>query len=230
MLSRIHTKPDKLDLNGDYGHERSAFVPKQSTPNLRQYMKEFSRPILFGFFSRIPEDCARLLCVHYSGVIMGAMASQITSLTIVYSTVYSGADQRKHQSSASSAFVRGIHRWPVNSPHKWPVTWEMFPLDDIIMIRNCFDIIVLWLLRSMFAGTFPLLVWCRHFSKIKSIGRQHAAVLTIQSTQIDTTSGNWRTSSCGLSTPPRMRPGWTSIRWQIRVHWCPDRIDGVFVI
>ena len=51
-------------------------------------------------------------------VIMGAMASQTTSLTIVYSTVYSGADHRKYQSSASLAFVRGIHRWPVNSPHK----------------------------------------------------------------------------------------------------------------
>ena len=48
---------------------------------------------------------------------MSAMASQITSLTMVNSTVYSGADQRKHQSSASLAFVRGIHRWPVNSPH-----------------------------------------------------------------------------------------------------------------
>ena len=46
---------------------------------------------------------------------MGTMASQITSLTIVYSTIYSDADQRKHQSSASLAFVRGIHRWPVNS-------------------------------------------------------------------------------------------------------------------
>ena len=55
---------------------------------------------------------------HYNDVIMGTMAPQITSLTIVYSTVYSGADQRKHQSSASLAFVRGIHRWPVNSPHK----------------------------------------------------------------------------------------------------------------
>ena len=66
-------------------------------------------------------------------VIMGAIASQITSLTIVYSTVYSGADQRKHQSSASLAFVRGIHRGPVNSPHKWPVTRKMFPFDDVIM-------------------------------------------------------------------------------------------------
>ena len=41
---------------------------------------------------------------------MCAMASQITSLTIVYSTVYSGADQSKHQSSAPLAFVWGIHR------------------------------------------------------------------------------------------------------------------------
>ena len=64
---------------------------------------------------------------------MRAMASQITGFPIVYSTVCSGPDQRKHQSSASLAFVRGIHRWPVNSPHKWPVTRKMFPFDDVIM-------------------------------------------------------------------------------------------------
>ena len=65
---------------------------------------------------------------------MSGMASQITSLTIVYSTVYPGANQRKHQSPASQAFVRGIHQEPVNSPHKWPVTRKLFPFDDIIMI------------------------------------------------------------------------------------------------
>ena len=70
---------------------------------------------------------------HYDDVIMTTMASQITSLTIVYSTVYSGADQRKHQSSASLAFVLGIHRGPVNSPHKWSITRKMFPFDDVIM-------------------------------------------------------------------------------------------------
>ena len=64
---------------------------------------------------------------------MGVIASQITSLTIVYSTIYSDADQRKHQNSASLAFVRAIHRGPVNSPHKWPVTRKMFPFDDVIM-------------------------------------------------------------------------------------------------
>ena len=67
-----------------------------------------------------------VLLFHYSGVIMNAMASHITSLTIVYSTVYSGADQRKHQSSASLTSVRGIHRRPVNFPHKWPVTRKCF--------------------------------------------------------------------------------------------------------
>ena len=64
---------------------------------------------------------------------MGTIAHQITSLTIVYSTVYSGADQSKHQSSASLAFVWGIHRGQVNSPHKGPVTRKMFPFDDVIM-------------------------------------------------------------------------------------------------
>ena len=72
--------------------------------------------------------------MHYSDAIMTTIASQITSLTIVYSIVYSDADQRKHQSSASLAFVRGIHRGPVNSLHKWPVTRKMFPFDDVIMV------------------------------------------------------------------------------------------------
>ena len=67
---------------------------------------------------------------------MGSITSQITSLTIVYSIVYSNADQRKHQSSASLAFVRGIQRGPVNSPHKWPVTRKMFPFVDVIMVSQ----------------------------------------------------------------------------------------------
>ena len=70
---------------------------------------------------------------------MGSIASQITSLTIVYSTVYSDADQKKNQSCASLAFVRGIHRGPVNSPHKCPVTRKMFPFDDVIMFIEYFS-------------------------------------------------------------------------------------------
>ena len=66
-------------------------------------------------------------------IMLCVRASQITSLTIVYSTVYSGAEQRKDKSSASMAFVRGIQRWPVNSRHKGPVTRKMFPFDDVII-------------------------------------------------------------------------------------------------
>ena len=77
---------------------------------------------------------------HYYDAIMGAIASQITSLTIVYSTVYSDADQSKHQSSASLAFVREIHRGPVNFPHKWPVTRKMFPFDDVIMSGQVYPV------------------------------------------------------------------------------------------
>ena len=78
---------------------------------------------------------------HYCDVKMGAVASQITSLMIVYSNFYSDADQRKHQSSASLAFVKGIHRGPVNSLHKGPVTRKMFPFDDVIIYEPCFEFV-----------------------------------------------------------------------------------------
>ena len=67
---------------------------------------------------------------------MGAIASHITILAIVYSAVWLGTDQRKHQSSVSLAFLRGIHRRPVNSPHKGPVTRKMLPFDDVIMLAK----------------------------------------------------------------------------------------------
>ena len=75
--------------------------------------------------------------IHYDDVTMGAMAFQITSLTIVYSTVFSDTDQRKHQSSVSLAFVWGIHQWPMNSPHKWPVTRKSFDF----MTSSCMFIV-----------------------------------------------------------------------------------------
>ena len=87
---------------------------------------------LYAWLSPWPSACP-VPAIHDNDVIMITMASQIISLTIVFSTVYSGADQRKHQSSASRAFVRGIRRWPVNSPHKMPVTREMFPFSDVIV-------------------------------------------------------------------------------------------------
>ena len=85
-------------------------------------------------------DRVSTVYLHYTDVTMGSIASQITSLNIVYSAVYSGAYQRKHQSSALLAIVRGIHRGPVNSPHKWPVTQKMFPFDDVFMSGSIFKI------------------------------------------------------------------------------------------
>ena len=91
--------------------------------------------MMFMWHHRNDIHCYRDALFHYCDVIMSMMSSNITSLTSVYSTVfYSGVDQRKHQSSASLAFVWGIHRGPVNSPHKWPVTRKMFPFDDVIML------------------------------------------------------------------------------------------------
>ena len=76
------------------------------------------------------ESVCQMNAPHYSDVIMGAMASKITIPTIAYSAVYQA--QIKENIKASLAFVRAIHRWPMNSPHKWPVTRKMFPFDHII--------------------------------------------------------------------------------------------------
>ena len=86
--------------------------------------------------NRFSTKLISFLIWHYNDVKMNAMASQITSVSIVCLTVYSGADQRKHQSSASLAFVRWIHRWPVNSPHKRPVRRKLFPVDENIILSG----------------------------------------------------------------------------------------------
>ena len=77
--------------------------------------------------------CIRWTCLcqtHYSDIIISMMACQVTS----FSTVCTGADERKHQNSASLAFVRGIHQWLLDSPYKGPVTWKMFPFDDVVVV------------------------------------------------------------------------------------------------
>ena len=82
------------------------------------------------------QHCSAKHLSHYSNVIMNTMVSLITSVSSVCPTVWAGTHQRKHQSSASVAFVRGIHWWPVDSPHKGPVTQKMFSCDDTIMWRD----------------------------------------------------------------------------------------------
>ena len=108
----------------------------------------------------------KVMLIHYSDVIIGMMVSQITSLTIVDSTIYSGVDQRKHHSFTSLAFVRGIHRWPVNSPHKGTVTRKMFPFDDIIMRetacgcdRYCVTLTITLAWQSALTTSLWLRIW-----------------------------------------------------------------------
>ena len=88
---------------------------------------------------------------HYSKDKMGEMVSQITDVSIVCPTVCSGVGQRKHQSPASLAFVKGIHRWLVGSSHKGPITWKMFPSDDVIMWILCNIIHSQWILKVNFS-------------------------------------------------------------------------------
>ena len=109
--------------------------------------------------------------MHYDDDLMSAIASQITSLTIVYSTVYSDADQRKHQSSASLAFVWGIHRWPVNSPHKWSVTRKMFPFDDVIMCMGADCLASIWKAHQQPSW------WCSPVSDVRSAKRDESIKL-----------------------------------------------------
>ena len=63
--------------------------------------------------------------LHRSGIVMSTMVPQTTGVSVVCSVVFTGAYKRKHQSSASLAFVRGIYRWPVDSPHKGSVTSKL---------------------------------------------------------------------------------------------------------
>ena len=139
-----HELGDQIGVSGIAG-QKTCLCIMLDTKNLeyRWYEEPFDG-LLTCYLSRcliiLPKDFLnngpvtrnvqeRFFTKHYYDLIMGAMASEITSLTIVYSTVHSDADQSKHQSSASLAFVRGIHRSP-------PVTRKMFPFDDVIMTHS----------------------------------------------------------------------------------------------
>ena len=84
-----------------------------------------------------------------------ATASQITSLRIVHSTVYSRRRSKKHQNSASVAFVGGIHLWPVNSLHKGSVTRKMFPFDNVIMNIGAVPLLIAWMCSGCWWTAFP---------------------------------------------------------------------------
>ena len=103
-----------------------------------------------------------LLTNHYSEIIISTMTSQVTGVSAICST----ADQRKYESTVSLAFVRRIHWWPVDSPHKGPVMQKMFPFDDVLMhITQIEDSGSLGNLCNFLWGSPPLhlncvLYWC----------------------------------------------------------------------
>ena len=106
--------------------------------------------------------------IHYDDVIMGAIASQITSLTVVYSIVYSDSDQRKHQSSTSLAFVWGIHR------DRW------IPRTKGQLRGKCFHLMTSsWVLLSWSR------TWANHMGK-HGIGSTYAKITTMPVTSFCT--------------------------------------------
>ena len=86
------------------------------------------------------------LLIHYSDIIMGADSSRITNITIVYSTVYSSRRSKKTSK----------HRWPVNFPHKWPVTRKMFPFDDVIIYAIRENVTFVDLVSKKMSPLFPV--------------------------------------------------------------------------
>ena len=117
-------------------------------PQLRLYINIVLRPPLISIR-------------HYIDVIMTTVASQITSLTVVYLIVYSDADQRKHESSASLAIVRGIHRdrWIPRTKGQWRGKWSHLMTSSCICNSVIID-----------GWRFPPDIWnklfgfaCRHF-------------------------------------------------------------------
>ena len=125
---------------------RGALPEKYS--EARIFLKIIKVPVGYEVFRWVQ---SLIIFCPLNDVIMSVMASQITTLTSVYSTVCLGADQRKYQSSASLAFMREIHRWPVNFPHKGPVTRTVLPFDDVIMLSHCCA--MWWNIKPCFLGT-----------------------------------------------------------------------------
>ena len=114
-----------------------------------------------------------ILIAHYCDVIMGAMASQITSLEIVYSTVYSCADQRKQQSSSSLAGICLTGEFPTQRP----VTRKMFPFDDAIM-QGCGEAFAVLSVRLFLVHARPIARATRHikcckYSKTNNVWLTH---------------------------------------------------------
>ena len=117
-------------VTGEFPTQRASHVENVSISWLHHEEDHSIAPVVNEV---IMKDIGKL--IYYNDIIMSVIASQIMDVSMVCSRVCSGTNQRKHQSSMSLAFVRGIHQWLVNSPHKGLIMRKMIPFDDIIM-RN----------------------------------------------------------------------------------------------
>ena len=120
VLSKVFFQMSYSDLSQIY--DTKIIVPVIAT-KVACPIKEQSK---LEQITKFPCIMMKKIILIYIDVMMSAVASQITGISMVCSTVCSGTNQRKHQSSASLAFVRGIYRWPV----------EMFPFNDVIMLES----------------------------------------------------------------------------------------------
>ena len=89
---------------------------------------------------RLPGALDHYSAPHYSDVIMSAMACQITGALIAYSTGLFRCRLKKTSKLRVTGLMRGIHRWPVNSMHRRPVTRNIFPFDDVIVKIGNIDV------------------------------------------------------------------------------------------
>ena len=151
--------------------------------------------------------CDQTFSYHYNDVIMTTMASQITSLTVVYSTVYSDANQRKHQSSASLAFAWGIHRDRWIPRTKGQLRGKCFHLmtsscSSVVLVDSLFQIgfCFVGMVQTARKGVtihFPVASCCvrmssnifLHISNITPYGN-HGNRVTWTSTQMDRRRGH----------------------------------------
>ena len=131
---------------------------------------------IYASATQSPQFLPAVHVMHYRDVIISTLASQITGISIVYSTVCTDADQRKYQSSASLVFVRWIHRRPVNSPHKGPVTRKIFQFDDVSMVLKFPS---LWINHETCVKYTIQRLWCQCKIQIVLLSHQFTIISVI---------------------------------------------------
>ena len=172
------------------------------------------------------EELCCVMARHYDDVIMGAMVSQIPSLAIVYSTVYSGTDQRKQQSSASLAFVRGIHRFSVMASNAENVWWRHhhFKKNCCCSCRNYAKSCCPWVIElaqsicTQIFNRYEMYIIFTGETKVNYMPRTALLTYTI----VISVAGIWNFSNIGCQRPQEAMQTCTSQGqdgFTVRMNW-----------